>query len=254
MEKTQEQEFAKLTNLESIKEFCNSNLVHIATRGFALVSHFVKVRFIDPEGNFGFTGLGRFFFIDDCMYIITDDKKYEIDHKPDIIELSKELSILSFTGEFIVNVIFAGVFTGFKDDKGERIFTGDVVSAKVLPNPKIPSNGGANRARNFDNEEKGSYYEAGVNVFYDVFSMILDNHSAPLSWATELKIVGSLFYDLQKGDTEVDIRSLCNNFAQSRTNRNELTKLIKKSPYFPPVTWKEKATEILCRSIDEENE
>lgn len=252
MKEHQKNDFRKLMNLESIKEFCNSHLFDIASEGLRLESHYVKVRFIDPYGKFGYTGLGRFFFFDDCMYIMAREQKYESDHNPDILDCCEELDILKFTGYFIVRVIFAGVFTGFYDDKGERIFTGDVVRAKVLINPTIPSNGGRNRARSFDNEESGSYVQAGVDEICEVFSFILDNHSVPLSWATELEIVGSLFFDLVKGETEVNIRGLCNDFAQSRTDINELMSLIKKSPYFPPVTWEEKAIELLCGTNNEE--
>jgi hypothetical protein len=254
MEERQKYDYTKLTNLESIKEFCNSHLVDIATEGLQPESHSVKVRFIDSGGKFGHTALGRFFFVDDCMYIIARDKKYETDHNPDILDFSEELEILKFTGYFIVRVIFAGVYTGFYDDKGERIYTGDVVSAKVLLNPKMPSNGGTNRAKNLDNKEMGSFCEAGVNEIFGNYSIILDNHSVPLSWATELEIEGSLFYNLDKGESEVDIQDLCNGFAQSRNDKNELTKLIKKSPYFPPVTWQVKAIELLCGNNNEENE
>jgi hypothetical protein len=110
----------------------------------------------------------------------------------------------------------------------------------VLLNPTIPSNGSRNRAKNFDNKAKGIFCEAGVNEIFENFSIILDNHSVPLSWATELEIVGSLFFELEKGETEVDIQSLCSRVAQSRTERNERKRLIKKSPYFPPVTWQDK--------------
>ena len=137
MEEPQKYDFKKLTNLESIKEFCNSHLFDITTEGLDPESHSVKVRFIDSDGKFGHTALGRFFFVDDCMYIIAREKKYESDHNPDILDSSEELEILKFTGYFIVRAIFAGIFTGFYDDKGERIFTGDVVSAKVLITPTI---------------------------------------------------------------------------------------------------------------------
>ncbi len=254
MEKPLKYDFTKLTNLESIKEFCNSHLFEIATEGLEPESHSVKVRFIDLDDKFGYTALGRFFFVDDCMYIIARDRKYESKHNPDILDFSEELEILKFTGYFIVRVIFAGVFTGFFDDKGERIFTGDVVRAKVLLDSVIPSSGGRNRARSLDNENKGSLCEAGVNDKFEDFHIILDNHSVPLSWATELKVIGSLFFDLAKGETEVDIRDLCNGFAQSRIDRNELNKLIKKSPYFPPRTWQEKAIELLCGDNIENDE
>ena len=248
-----ENDYSKLTSLETIKEFCNSHLFDIATGVLRAEKHSVKVRFIDLNGEFGVTGLGRFFFVDDCMYVITKDKKYKTDHNSDILKFSKELDFLNYTGEFVVSAIFAGIFTGFYDDKGERIFTGDVVSAKVLINPTIPSVGGASRARNLDSEEKGSFCEAGIDEMLENYSLILDNHSIPLSWATELEIIGSLFFDLKKGETEIDICALCSSFAQSRTDKSELRKLIQKSPYFPPVTWQEKAIELLCGTNKDEN-
>ena len=246
MENTQKYDFTNLMNLESIKEFCNIHLLDIATDGIDPESHSVKVRFIDSDGKFGHTVLGRFFFVDDCMYIITREKKYKSDHNPDILDFSEELDILKFSGYFIVRVIFAGIFTGFYDEKGESIFTGDVVNAKLLMNPNIPSVGGRNRAKNVIQEDDWAFCEAGVNDIFETYSIILDNHSIPLSWATELNIVGSLFYDLKKGDTELDIRYLCCSFAQSRTDKKELKILLKKSPYYQPLTWQEKAIELLC--------
>lgn len=255
-----ENDFSKLTNLESIKEFCNANLLDIALRNLNTVNHNVKIRFINLTAGhyatFGYTGLGRFFFCDDCMYIISNDKKYESEHNPDILEFSEDLVFLNRPGIYIVRVIFAGVFTGFYDDNNERIFTGDVVRANILVDPEFPSSGGRNRARGINSEAVGSFCEAGVDEMSGKYSIILDNHYAPLSWATKLKIVGSLFYDLQSGQTEVDIRGLCNCLAQSRADRKELLKLAKKSPYFPPVTWQESVLEILLGNnvIDEEDD
>lgn len=252
MKEPNKYDYTKLKNLESLKDFCNSRLFDIAMGGLEPECHSVKVRFIDSEGKFGHTALGRFFFVDDCMYIITRDNKYESSHNPDILDFSEELEILKYTGYFIVRVLYAGVFTGFYDDKGERIYSGDVVCARVLLNPTNPSIGGKCRAKNLDNEDKGRYIEAGVDEIFEVFSIILDNHCISLSWATELDIVGSLFFELEKEQTEVDIRTLCNSFAQSRTDKNELKRLIKKSPYFPPRTWQEKVIELLCEDKNEE--
>ena len=251
MDSTQDYDFSKLRNLESINEFCNSNHFEIANGGLRTKKHSIKVRYIDFYGKFGYTGLGRFFFVDDCMYIITNDKQFEPDHNPDILDFDEDLELLNYTGEYIVRVLFAGIFTGFYDDNEDRIFTGDVVKARVLLNPTLPSDGGRNRARNHNNEEKGSYYEAGVSEILGNYSMMFDNHSVPLSWATELEIIGTLFYDLRRDESEIDIGDLCSNFAQSRTDRNELKKLINKSPYFPPVTWQEKALELRCGPDDE---
>lgn len=247
MEESHNYEFEKLTNLESIKEFCNSHLFDISTGKLITENHSVKVRFIDPnKRNFGYTGLGRFFFVDDCMYIITSDKNYEADHNPDILGFYEELEFLRNPDVFIIRVIFAGVYTGFRDDKGTRIFTGDVVNAKVMLNPSMPSKGGTYRARNSNNELKESRCEAGVNEMSGIYAIVLDNHSVPLSWATKLNVIGSLFYNLTMGTTEISIQGLCNGFAQSQSDEEALKKLLKKSPYFPPTTWQEKARNLLC--------
>ncbi len=251
MEEPQKYDISTLKNLESIREFCNSHLFEIATEAIDSENYSLKVRFIESNRKFGYTSLGRFFFVDDCMYIMSRDKKYESNHNPDILDFHEDLEVLKFSGFNIVRVIFAGVFTVFYDDKGERIFTGDVLNAKILLNPNIPSSGGSKRAKNINKDDDYAFCEAGVNDLVETFCFILDNHSIPLSWATELMVIGSLFYDLNNGCTELDIRDLCNSFAQSRTDKNELRKLLKKSPYFPPVTWQEKAIELLCGDNNE---
>jgi len=228
-------DITSLKNLASLKEFCNSHLLEIATDGLGEESQSVKIRFIDLTGNFGYTNLGRFFYVEDCMYLITKDEKYQPDHNPDILDFNEDLEFLKFTNYYIARVIFAGIFTGFYDDMGKRIFTGDVVDARVLLNPAITSTGGESRAKSSNEGDYGTSCEAGVNVIFDSFSIILDNHSIPLSWAKKIKIVGSLFFELEPTDIEVDIQSLCSRYAQSRTDSEELRKLIKKSPYFLPV-------------------
>lgn len=251
MEESKKLDFTKLTNLNSIKEFCETRIAEIALGELKMENHNCKVRYIDQNGKFGVTGLGCFFFFENCMYILTNDQKYEIFHNPEIYDFRDDFKILRVSTDYIVRVIFAGVFTGFIDDKGERIFTGDVVKAKILKNPTIPSTGGTKRARNLDNESIPSTHETCVNDIFGNYSLIFDNISLPLSWATELKVVGSLFYELKMQEKEVDIQYLCNSFAQSRIDRKELNKLIKKSPYFPPVTWQEKAAELLCGDNNE---
>jgi hypothetical protein len=246
MEEANKQDFTKLTNLNSIKEFCETRIAEIALGELKMENHNCKVRYIDQNGKFGVTGFGCFFFFENSMYILTNDQKYEKFHNSDIYNFRDDFEILRVSTDYIVRVIFAGVFTGFIDDKGERIFTGDVVKAKILKNPTTPSTGGTKRARNLENESIASNYETCVNDIFGNYSLIFDNISLPLSWATELKVVGSLFYELKKQEKEVDIQCLCNSFAQSRIDRKELNKLIKKSPYLPPVTWQEKAAEIIC--------
>lgn len=248
---SQKYDCSRLKNLKSIKKFCNSHLLDIATGALSSAHRSVKVRFIDSDNSFGYTGLGRFFFVDDCMYIMSRDQKHKSDHNPIILDFSEELEPLKHSGYFIVRVLFAGLYTGFLDDNGERIFTGDVVKARVFLNPETPSKGGTDRVINRDPKYRGSICESGVDYMFNRFVIKMDNCSVPLSWAMKLKIVGSLFFNLKNGETEVDIKNLCNGYAQARTDRKELRRLIKKSPYYPPVTWQEQAIELLCKSKEE---
>lgn len=220
-------------DFKSIKEFTDNHLKEIASGSLRINNIGLKVRYIDLETmQFNFTGLGYFFFFDETMYIITKDDKYKKAHNPDIIGISDQLEELRYTGEYIVRVIFAGVFTGFYDDYGERIFTGDFIQARMLINPSYPSTGWDRRASDATTNHPGEVYRAGVYVVMDQFVLLLDNHCLPLSWATKLKVLGSFFYNLPKFTTSVDIRKCCSQYAQSRTNINEMIQLAKKSPSF----------------------
>ena len=220
-------------DFKSLKEFTDNNLEVIASGNLRINNYRIRVRYIDLQKNqFGYTGLGFFFFFDDAMYIISKDPIHKESHNPDIIGISDQLEQLRYSGEYIVRVIFAGVFTGFYDDKGERIFTGDFVQARVLTDPSNPSTGGDRRAFDVEKNHPGPVYRAGVYVVMDQFVIMLDNHCLPLSWATKLKVLGSFFYNLGNQTISVDIRKLCSQYAQSRTDINEMIQLVKSSPSF----------------------
>lgn len=88
-----------IRDLESLKVFCNSHLLEIAVGNIDNLRYkpTIRIRFIDPDAKFGFAILGGFFFIDDCMYLITDDKKYEEYHNPIIADAYEELDILNYS-------------------------------------------------------------------------------------------------------------------------------------------------------------
>ena len=197
-----------LTNLECIKKFCDTNFSK-AVNSLTENTPNVRIRYVDLNGKFGFAEFGSFFFLEDtnCLYIISEEPQHKEFHNPDIFEYAKtksEVEVKEKSGHYVIRAIFAGIFTGCLDNNGKAIFTGDVVRQQNLV--------------------------AGVEVQNGEFSMILDNHHLPLSQTKELYVVGSLFYDLEQDSVEVDIRRLCNRFAQHATPRDK--ELIRKSPCF----------------------
>ncbi len=101
MEESNKLDFSRLMNLNAIKEFRETRIVEIALGDLKMENHNCKVRFIDPNGNFGVTGLGCFFFFEDCMYILTNDKKYEPFHNPDIYGFRDDFDVLRLSKQYL---------------------------------------------------------------------------------------------------------------------------------------------------------
>ena len=118
---------------------------------------------------------------------------------------------IRFPDIYPIRVVFAGVFTGFLDKNGQPIFTGDVIQVRQC----------------------GGDISAGISEQNNEFCLIFDNHSLSISQSKEqheVHIIGSLFYNLDKNTKEVNIRDLCNRYAQQRTKSDE--EFIKKSPSY----------------------
>lgn len=81
-----------------------------------------KVRFINPEGKFDYAYFGDFYFKSmERMMLVTKNRAYTRYHQCDQMENSLWST---------VPVIFAGVQTGYRDDTGREIYTGDIASVK----------------------------------------------------------------------------------------------------------------------------
>lgn len=235
------------TDLEFLKKYCQQNLKKIAAKSINnnLITS-IKVRYVNLSGFFGYTTIGNLFFISDSMHLITDDPIYRSEHDDEVFDMFEELEPLRNKNIYIVRVIFAGFSTGFVDDKGKEIFTGDMVETRIIVNPTSPSAGGRQRAMhegiNARRINSITSITAGVCVVNNEPSVILDNHYAPLKWAVKLKVIGNVFYELSQHMEEVDIFSRCAALAQMRsTERDDVIFLSTFAPYFGELDWKRAA-------------
>ena len=85
----------------------------------------IKVRYVAANKKFGYAYFGNFFFFGDDFYVWEKDEKYAEDHNQDIVEDVFEDECKG--RGYARRVLFAGVLTGFTDDNGEGIYTGDVL-------------------------------------------------------------------------------------------------------------------------------
>ena len=139
----------RVLSLEDLKLMCNEFLEKCAMGDD--VEHFgkdVEVRFINDDGSFGYTSVCDLFFYHDKMYYWTQRSTQKEHLTLDDFKLYGALKNLEIFEDIkIFPVIFAGIYTGYLDDRGKKIYTGDVVKANVIMNTSLISNGGMGRAR-----------------------------------------------------------------------------------------------------------
>lgn len=172
---TDDMELNERLNYESLVELCKEYKEDIkARKKLTGVLGNRKVRYVDQEGRFGYTQFGDFYFTSmGVMMLITTDKDLTWYHMPD-----EMCGTLYST----VPVFFAGFETGFKDNTGRDIYTGDVVRLTrnsgeytLMVNQvdwcKYPSL----RADNHEIEfQEGDAFHIVGNVFYDILAEYLD--------------------------------------------------------------------------------
>jgi hypothetical protein len=155
------------------------------------------IRYIAPDGYFECVKSPDFYF---------KNKEFDFDGRA-----QKDLYVKTVDGTFEKR-IFAGIFTGFYDENGQEIYTGDVVQF--------------NETCCGVSENNNKFYLIGGG-----FDLSL---SQAKKEAKKLYITGNLFYDLHPRFLEESIEGLCRHY----TNRNILgadntDELIKsKSPKF----------------------
>ncbi len=245
---------ARVLCLEELKKMCDEFLELCITGSEEETAHYgedVEVRFINDDGSFGYTSVCDLFFYHDRMYYWTQQQTQKEHLTLDDFELYGSLEILEIFSDIkIFPVIFAGFYTGYQDDKGKKIYTGDVVKATIYTDADIPSYGGMSRAKLMHGEEHcGCTTIVGIDDFgyrNDDYYYILDNMPIPLRNTRKVKIIGNVFYDLDFDEGNVNIRERCTSLAfPYNINRRNLHIKMAHAPYFKCKTWQDAALKII---------
>ena len=211
----------------------------------------IEVRFIMPGRKFRYGGAGDLFVYRGQWYYWTQDKRAKDYMTLADFELSDRMEYIEVFADIkIYPVIFAGFYTGYIDDRGRKIYTGDVVKATMATNIEQPSFGGRSRAKAFGNNNSAGYTAiVGVNTFADRsddYYYILDNCPMAMKYTTAVRVIGNVFYDLEYDNLNVNIADRCAMLAYPNgINVRNLHIKMAHAPYFVSRIWQEKALKVL---------
>lgn len=226
--------------LEHIKQACQEHMTEITLCPAAFVSMYagdpiseICVRYVSDEGEFGYAYMGDFFFIDDCMYVISDQDKDQDRHNDSIPELVKDIFGVDWgrQDEYVFRVIFAGVRTPYKDELGDWIYTGDIVRAN-------------------------DYLVSGICAFPPLsdetccqspaqYGLMLDNHMLPLNTCTKIERLGTIFFRIDKGETEISLEAEIGGRAQRGGFDDDYLLCSRYTPSYYQKPWEYEALEVL---------
>jgi hypothetical protein len=101
---------------------------------------------------------------------------------------------------FVIKGLYAGINTGFRDDSNNEIYTGDIIRTKGCYSKERDPHKYFKKDRNIPEKNNHLYECFGVVSSYsfctEAYQVVLDNHGAFLCHATELEILGNIFYNL----------------------------------------------------------
>lgn len=241
----------RVLSMEDLKQMCDEFLEKCAIGDD--VEHYgenVEVRFINDDGSFGYASVCDLFFYHDRMYFWTQRKTQKEHLTLDDFKLYGALRNLQIFEDIkMFPVIFAGIYTGYLDDRGKKIYTGDVVKASTIMNTNLISNGDISRARHPNKNYKGYTFIAGVNNLGEGsvdYYYVLDNCPIQMRYTSKVVIIGNVFYDLDCDDMKVDISERCAMLAYPyRINMRNLRIKMAHAPYFKCKTWQDIALKVL---------
>ena len=219
--------------LHNLKEVCNALVKDIfcdyetfialhEDKGFTNV----VVRYVIDENKFGYTEMGNFFFLDDCMYVISDEEVFKDIHNEEMPEIAAKYHEVGWyrSERFVTRVLFAGVRTPFKDTHGDWIYTGDLVCA----NDDIIS--GVCAFPPFDDM-------SGMEISNN-YGLMLDNCMYPLRDSKSLERLGTIYFKLDSCDTEIIMEHVIGGTVQHGIFDEEFMKCAKYTPSYNKEYWK----------------
>lgn len=219
--------------LHNLKEVCNALVKDIfcdyeifialhEDKGFTNV----VVRYVIDENKFGYTEMGNFFFLDDCMYVISDEEVFKDINNEEMPEIAAKYHEVGWyrSERFVTRVLFAGVRTPFKDTHGDWIYTGDLVCA----NDEIIS--GVCAFPPFDDM-------SGMEISNN-YGLMLDNCMYPLRDSKSLERLGTIYFKLDSCDTEIIMEHVIGGTVQHGIFDEEFMKCAKYTPSYNKEYWK----------------
>ena len=188
----------------------------------------VAIRYISPLIEFDYAENGSFYFYENHCYVGTNNPKYKkFCVSNDLIDKGIKHDLPGFN--WIIKTTFAGQDTGFKDESGIIVYTGDVVLCEGRYTPEIDLYDATNKSRNSYIKSTDichtvcgavatnpSHYK---RYKHNLFEAVLDNHGAFLVHSKNIEVIGNVFYDLSLNQP-IDIWKLAYDFAQSGYNEN----------------------------------
>lgn len=165
-----------------------------------------KIRYVSPNGRFALANCGSYLFFENELFV----KKRELG------EINPfELDIIK-NKEIYEKVVFAGHDTGFIDDYGKEIYTGDILRIKGSLNSNRDQYRYFKKDRCIKNLGQNYYEVCGVvseHIYLEDYNVVCDNHGAFLCHGIEIEIIGNIFFDLDP-NSKLDIRSIACSIGQ----------------------------------------
>lgn len=227
--------------LEDLKEICNKNIVDILGDYETFVALHedegitnIVVRYIIDKGKFGYAEMGDFFFVDDCMYVISDDDMFKDICNDEMPSIASDFFGTGWyrSEKYVTRVVFAGVRTPFKDNLGDWIYTGDIVRvgddivSGVCAFPPYTDND-------------------SVLASPALYGLMLDNCMQRLDEGKTLERLGTVFFGLDIDETEIDIEQIIGGAAQHGGFNEDFLLCARYTPSYEKDLWKYQGLEIL---------